>query len=97
MQHVNLQRAKTAAERDVLLGRDLLIAEHEYVMVEMCAVNAGEIVGRKRFVQIEAEHFRADGRVERNDFEWLARAAGLHARCGVPGGGNSGCHAEYSL
>jgi hypothetical protein len=97
VQHVNLQRPKTAAEVDVLRGRDLLIAKHQHVIVEMRAVNACEIFGGKRLVQIEAEHFGADGRIERNDFERPARASRLHARRGVLRGRNSGCHAEYSL
>jgi hypothetical protein len=60
-------------------------------------VNAREIFGGKRLVQIEAEYFGADGRIERNDFERPARASRLHVRRGVLRGRNSGCHAEYSL
>jgi hypothetical protein len=33
MQHVDLQRTETAAEADLLVGRDALVAEYHYVMI----------------------------------------------------------------
>jgi hypothetical protein len=49
-------------------------------MVEMRTMDAREIIGGQRLIQVEAEYFRADGRIERHDFEWRTRAWGVRAR-----------------
>jgi len=75
-QHVTLQRAEAAAECNVLVGRDALVAKHQHVVVEVRAVDAGEVVIGKRLGQIEADHFGAERRVERNDIEVLLKPGG---------------------
>jgi hypothetical protein len=59
VKYVDLQRSKTAAEVDVLLGRDALVAEYDHMMIEMRAVNAFEIVVGKRLAQVETGYFGA--------------------------------------
>jgi hypothetical protein len=44
LEHVDLQHTETAAESDLLFGRDALIAEHNNVMVQVRTVNAREIL-----------------------------------------------------
>lgn len=67
--HVDLQRPEAAAERDLLRGRDALVAEHEHMVVEVCAVDAREILVGQRAAQVQADHFGAEGRVEGADDE----------------------------
>ena len=43
-EHMDLQHAETAAEGDLLFGGDALVAEHDDVMVQVCAVDAGEVL-----------------------------------------------------
>jgi hypothetical protein len=43
VQHVDLERAEAAAEIDVLGGRDLLVAEHQHVVIEVRAVDAHSV------------------------------------------------------
>ncbi|KAG1252116.1 hypothetical protein G6F68_011938 [Rhizopus microsporus] len=50
VQHMDHQAAKTAAEIDMLLRRDALVAKHQQVMVQMRLMHAGEI-GRQRHRQ----------------------------------------------
>lgn len=83
VQHVNLQRTEAAAEGDLLIRRDALIAEHQHVMVQMRTVNALEIVLAQRPAEIEAEHFRADGAVERANPDVLGRVG----KASLAGGG----------
>ena len=45
MQHMNLQRTKALAERDVLFRGDPLVTEHEHMVIQVRAMDAGEIVG----------------------------------------------------
>nr|GEU28124.1 hypothetical protein [Tanacetum cinerariifolium] len=68
-QHVDLQRPETAAEIDLLLRRDALVAEHQQVVVEVRLVDAREIVRRQGLMQIEAEDLRAQRRIEQLDLE----------------------------
>ena len=75
VQHVDLQRAEAAAERDVLVRRDALVAKHQHVMVEMRAMNAREAAGVERLRQVEADHFGTERRIERHDVEMLRRNA----------------------
>jgi hypothetical protein len=71
-QHVDLQRAPAAAERDLLRRRDVLVAEHEDVVRQVGAVQAREVVGVEREGEVEAHDLGAERRVERNDVEALA-------------------------
>src|SRR5271163_4401776 len=59
VQHMDLQRAKAAAKGDLLVRRDALVAKHQYVVIEVRAMNAREILVNKRLIQIEAQDFRA--------------------------------------
>ena len=73
VQHVDLQRAEAAAEGDLLRRRDALVAEHQHVVVEVGAVDAGEVLARQGLRQVQAEHLGAQRRVEGADFETSAR------------------------
>lgn len=41
---MDLQRAETAAEGDLLLGRDALVTEYQQGVIEMGAMDTGEVV-----------------------------------------------------
>ena len=71
VQDVDLERAEAAAEVDVLLRGDLLVAEDQDVMVEMGLVDAGEVFGADGLRDVEAEDFGAYGGGEAADFEVL--------------------------
>jgi hypothetical protein len=62
VQHVDLQRAETAAEADVLFGRDALVTKYDDVMIQVSAMNALEIFVGKRLAQVETCHFGAQRR-----------------------------------
>jgi hypothetical protein len=66
---VDLQHAETATEIDLLLGGNALVAEHHHVMIQVRAVNAGEVLIIDRAGQIEADDFGTDGATESADFE----------------------------
>jgi len=71
-QHVDLQRTETAAEADLLLGRDALVAEYHDVMIEVGAMDALEIFVGKRLAQVETCYFSAQRRAfERRDLNGL--------------------------
>jgi hypothetical protein len=71
MQHMNLQRTEAAAEGDLLIRRDALVAKHQHVMIQMRAVNARKSSWLKRLAQIEAEHFGTERAVESANFDGL--------------------------
>jgi hypothetical protein len=73
VQHVDFERAKTAAEVDVLGGGDLLVAEYQDVVVEVCAVDAGEIFVVNGLGDVQAQDFCAYGGGEGPHFEVLRR------------------------
>lgn len=64
---MDLQRPEAAAEGHLLARRDALVAKHQHVMVEMGAVQFGEVVIVERIGCIEADHFGAERRVEGPD------------------------------
>jgi hypothetical protein len=68
-QHVDLQGTEAAAEIDLLLRRDALLAEHQHVMVEVGVVQALEVAQRQRLRQVQPQHLRAERRIERLDTE----------------------------
>jgi hypothetical protein len=74
LEHVNLQHAETAAEIDLLLRGDLLITEHNDVVVQMRAVHASEVCVVQRTGQIQADDFRAHLFGEWTHIELLAGA-----------------------
>lgn len=71
VQHMDLERAEAAAEFDVLGRSDLLVAEHQHVVVQMRAVDAREVFVVDGLRDVEADDFRADGGVEGAHFEVL--------------------------
>src|SRR5450830_1361971 len=79
MQHMDLQGAEAAAEIDLLLWRNVLIAEHQHMMVEMGVVHALEIAERQGLRQIQSQHLCTQGRIEGFDLEPAGRLAG---KCG---------------
>jgi hypothetical protein len=82
VQHVDLQRPEAAAKRDLLLGRDALFAKHQHVVIEVRSMNTREVVGGERPVQIEAEHFGADGAVEGTNLDGLQSGDSRHVAYG---------------
>ena len=64
---MDLQRPETAAEIDLLLRRDALVAEHQQVVVEMGFVDALELARRQRPAQVQAEDLGAERRIEQFD------------------------------
>ena len=43
LEHMDLQNAKTSTEVNLLLRGDVLIAEYDNVVVQMCLMNASEV------------------------------------------------------
>eukprot|EP00659_Diplonema_papillatum_P021701 gene21699-biopygen22005 len=70
-EHMDLQHAETAAEGDLLLGGDTLVAEDHDVMVQMRAVNACEVLVADRAGQVQAYDFGADAAGKWTDLEGL--------------------------
>src|ERR1700761_1597060 len=72
VEHVDLQRTEAAAEADLLVGRDVLVAEHDHVVIQVSAMNALEIIVGKRLAQGETLHFSAQRRTfKRGDLNGL--------------------------
>ncbi|MCY1557084.1 hypothetical protein D9M68_938990 [compost metagenome] len=63
-EHVDLQRAETAAEGDLLLGGDALVTEHQQGVIEMGAMDTGEVFIAQRSGQIQADDLGAHWRIE---------------------------------
>ncbi|MNN49255.1 hypothetical protein D3C81_1637700 [compost metagenome] len=61
LEHVDLQLAEQAAEGDLLLRSDVLVAKHQQAMVQMREVDVGEILRIERAGQIQPDNFRAQG------------------------------------
>ncbi len=55
LEHMDLQFTEAAAEGDLLLRGDALIAEHHHVMIQVGAMDAGEVFGIERPGQLDAE------------------------------------------
>src|SRR5450830_222456 len=64
MQHMDLQSAEAAAEINLLLWRNVLITEHQHMMVEVGMVHALEIAERQGLRQIQPQHLRTERRIE---------------------------------
>ena len=85
-QHMALQRAKTAAEGDVLGWRDALVAIHHHAVIQVQLVQAGKVVRRERLGQVQTPHFYAQaaagtGRLgNRPHFEVLRARVTRHGR-----------------
>ncbi len=81
VQHVDLQRTKAPAERDLLVRRDALVAEHQHVVVKVRAMDTREIIGGQWLRQVQPDHFGTERRIERTDLETVGAATG----CGIYG------------
>ena len=72
-QHVDLQGAEVAAEVHLLRGRDVLVAKHQHVIIEVRAVQPRKIGRGQRQRQVEADDFGAQWRAgKRMDGKGLA-------------------------
>ncbi|MOA39018.1 hypothetical protein D3C78_1607640 [compost metagenome] len=58
LEHVDLQLAEQSTEGDLLLGRDVLVTEHQQAVVQMRKVEVGEIFRIERAGQIQPDDFR---------------------------------------
>jgi hypothetical protein len=52
---VNLQHAEAATEVDLLLRGDTLVAEHDDMVLQVRAVDAGEVLVVDRMRQVQAD------------------------------------------
>ncbi len=59
LEHMDLQRPEQAAEIDVLARRDALVAEHQYMVVEVGAVDARKVLAAQRARQVQTQHLGA--------------------------------------
>jgi len=59
VQHMDHQAAEAAAEIDVLLRRDALVAKHQQVMVQVRLVHTGKIGSCQFTRQVQADDLRA--------------------------------------
>jgi len=85
LEHMDLQHAEAAAEIDLLLRGDLLIAKDHDMVIQVRAVNAREVLITYRPTKVKANDFGADGTIEGTNFENLWRGS-----CGAFGGSSSG-------
>lgn len=76
LEYVDLQHTETAAEGDLLFGGNALVAEHHHVMVQVRAMDAGEVLVIDRAGQVQADDFGTDSAAEWSDFEDLRRDGG---------------------
>ena len=75
LEHVDLQHAEAAAEVDLLLGGDALVAEHHHVVVQVRAVDARKIASVDRTAQVQADDLGAHGTGKRTNLEGLGLGA----------------------
>ncbi|GLK61868.1 hypothetical protein GCM10017624_40320 [Azotobacter vinelandii] len=74
LEDMDLQFAEAAAESDLLLGGDALLAKHQHPVVQEGLVNTGEIRRIDRKGQVQAEDFGTQHPTEGTDFERLGRS-----------------------
>ncbi|MNI80524.1 hypothetical protein D3C73_1370600 [compost metagenome] len=84
---MDLQLAEAAAEGDLLFRADALVAQHQYMVLEVGVMNKAEVLGVDRFCQVQADDLGANGTRERADFKGL-RLSAVVGRQGVRGGGH---------
>ena len=73
LEHMDLQRAEPAAEVHLLLRCDALVAEHQYVVVQMGAVDTGKVGCVERQRQIQPQHLGPHRRRQGTHREILPR------------------------
>jgi hypothetical protein len=66
-QNVDLQLAEAAAECHLPGRRDALVAEHQHMVVEVGAVDAGEVAVWNRRGEVQADDLGAERSVEGAD------------------------------
>ncbi|MNT65906.1 hypothetical protein D3C72_2039290 [compost metagenome] len=75
LEHMDLQHTEAAAEGNLLFGADVLVAKHQHMVVEVRAVNPGEVFGGDCTGQVQADDFGTDSTGERTNFEALLLCA----------------------
>jgi len=88
VQHVDLQRAEAAAERDLLRGRDALVAEDQHVVVQVRAMDAAEVGLVQWLVQVQPDDLGGEAAGDRPDLDALEPhlVGVLLENCGTHGG-----------
>ena len=71
VQNMHLQGTKTAAERDMLLWRDVLIAKYHHAVLNQCGADLGDTCIGYWLVQIETMDFGTERSVKRTDAEGI--------------------------
>lgn len=84
---MDLQRTEQAAELDLLLRRNTLIAEDQQMMIEMRTVDSLEVMPGERHGQIEIEDLRSQRTMQGTDSEILIRRSIESRFCDGEGGG----------
>jgi len=83
LEHMDLQHAKAATEGDLLVGGDALVAKDHHMVIQVRAVNAGEILVIDRAGQIQADDLGPHAAGEWTNLEGL----GVRDRCWNSRGG----------
>nr|BFD38853.1 hypothetical protein FFPRI1PSEUD_03520 [Pseudomonas sp. FFPRI_1] len=76
LEHMNLQHTEATAEGNLLFGADALVAEHHYVMIQVGAVDAGEVLVVDWPGQVEADDLGTYSPIQGADFESLCGNGG---------------------
>ncbi|MDT4833750.1 hypothetical protein FQZ97_673710 [compost metagenome] len=58
---MDLQRTEAPTEGDLLFRGDALVAEHQHVMIQMGAVDTGEVGVGQRPGQVQPDHLGTQG------------------------------------
>src|SRR5690606_12192854 len=81
LEHMDLQWAEAAAEIDLLLRGDALVAEHQQAVVQVGTVNPREIDIVQRLGQVQADDLGTQWRIEGLDLERLGGGVHQAGRC----------------
>jgi hypothetical protein len=60
LEHMDQQQANNSAEVHLLLRCDALVAEHQYMVLQMRAVDTGEVGGVEGLRQLQPQHLGTD-------------------------------------
>jgi hypothetical protein len=60
LEHMDQQQANDSAEVHLLLQCDALVAEHQHMVLQMRAVDTGEVGGFEGLRQIQPQHLGTD-------------------------------------
>ena len=97
---MDVELAEQPPEREVLLGRDLLVAEEDDQVLDQRAVNLFQLLGRERPRQIDADELGADQwselldreRAIRRGLGWVRSRRGPFLKASSPYGQFSSLH-----